>query len=978
MTQIYTRPLIAPIHERSSSYGPRTVNKAYSSQECRTIFIDSGLNQPHARSIGEPRSPMYEHEKVPFGAPLPKVGEMYTKRPEMSQNPPREQLPPLSSLFGSSSSHPIRPAQSPYSDRHSPVFPAVSPLDAHQPATPLHAERSYDTSYFQRPGASRQYSYNSKPEPGERLGLPSASRPTPAGGRPESPRYEYQYGAMDTPRSQHPSGWSPRSVASAPDYFARDTSSSFRPLSEHRPHTHQSHRPEQDSRLSHHDQARSTTVTSNYIPTPASTVAGEPSTTKDGLGPKIWTGTQFLPRFVRQAEVQGEGMCYFYDDGTHCKTVIDGEIVNAHWGVTKAGRPRKRLAIACITCREKKIKCDPDYPRCVQCEKFGRICKFKNAPRGGQGSPDTPPADPEDLIPRPLSSRTDNELFKIERSENSPSVSPRQTLRRATPESDAHPAKRQRTGYADFTPVASEASPQVSVLEPTSPSKVWLDTVNSPIEHNVLRDWQVNPYTTQPALITELIAVFFKHIPDTAYCMLPEGPFTAWALTGSEKSLDDLMLIYTVLAFGTLFSSKPEHRELGVRYSSISRYACDNRHFSLQLVQARMILAMYYFAVNNPNDSWDACGAAVRAASGLRLNIEFEKSEDSHLKTFPYGLNRAGYAECRRRTFWCCYLMDRFNGFCSGNFSIIQPEDVFLRLPCDSISFESQRDVQNPYFDPSCSPIQNTNWTVGSMAYLINICTIWGEVMAHIYRTTQQPVPATNNTAFTTFYETATLRLHAWKDSLPTCYQYTTESLQKASRNGRLGTFMTMHTVYHTTAMKLNRYMQHSTLSTSQIAHHISVAQQHAETLMAILETLTARRTPLPIPNVPGELSKSTNKLSSPFVGYSIISAIDILTARVTLATLPARLSSFSGALSILADLASFWQSARTQQALVLQRVRDLTQLAGLENEHGGAGAIGFQSHNVMAAAREVREGVFDMREPMEKTFARDYDCVYA
>ena len=100
---------------------------------------------------------------------------------------------------------------------------------------------------------------------------------------------------------------------------------------------------------------------------------------KDGLGPKIWTGSYFLPRFVRAAEVPGEGMCYFYDDGSHCKTVIDGEAVNAHWGVTKAGKPRKRLAIACVTCREKKIKCDPDYPRCVQCEKFGRVCKFKNA-----------------------------------------------------------------------------------------------------------------------------------------------------------------------------------------------------------------------------------------------------------------------------------------------------------------------------------------------------------------------------------------------------------------------------------------------------------------------------------------------------------------------------------------------------------------------------------------------------------------------
>lgn len=99
----------------------------------------------------------------------------------------------------------------------------------------------------------------------------------------------------------------------------------------------------------------------------------------DGLGPKIWTGTRFLPRFVRAAEVPGEGMCYFYDDGSHCRVVVDGEPVNAHWGVTKAGKPRKRLSIACVTCREKKIKCDPDYPRCVQCEKSGRVCSFINA-----------------------------------------------------------------------------------------------------------------------------------------------------------------------------------------------------------------------------------------------------------------------------------------------------------------------------------------------------------------------------------------------------------------------------------------------------------------------------------------------------------------------------------------------------------------------------------------------------------------------
>ena len=85
------------------------------------------------------------------------------------------------------------------------------------------------------------------------------------------------------------------------------------------------------------------------------------------------------PRVVAEQDVPGEGPSWVYEDGSTCKKVIDGELVNAQWGVTKAGKPRKRLAIACTTCREKKIKCDPAEPKCVQCEKFGRECRFTTA-----------------------------------------------------------------------------------------------------------------------------------------------------------------------------------------------------------------------------------------------------------------------------------------------------------------------------------------------------------------------------------------------------------------------------------------------------------------------------------------------------------------------------------------------------------------------------------------------------------------------
>jgi Fungal Zn(2)-Cys(6) binuclear cluster domain len=86
-----------------------------------------------------------------------------------------------------------------------------------------------------------------------------------------------------------------------------------------------------------------------------------------------------LPQVVDERYIQGEGLCYIYADGSHCPKSIDGEPVNANWGITKAGKPRKRLAQACITCREKKIKCQPNIPKCDQCQKSGRECRFESA-----------------------------------------------------------------------------------------------------------------------------------------------------------------------------------------------------------------------------------------------------------------------------------------------------------------------------------------------------------------------------------------------------------------------------------------------------------------------------------------------------------------------------------------------------------------------------------------------------------------------
>lgn len=101
-------------------------------------------------------------------------------------------------------------------------------------------------------------------------------------------------------------------------------------------------------------------------------------------GTSVAAGIQHLappvrPHVVDEKHIDGEGWCYIYADGSYCPKNIDGVPVNANWGVTKAGKPRKRLAQACLTCREKKIKCHPNLPKCDQCQKSGRECRFENA-----------------------------------------------------------------------------------------------------------------------------------------------------------------------------------------------------------------------------------------------------------------------------------------------------------------------------------------------------------------------------------------------------------------------------------------------------------------------------------------------------------------------------------------------------------------------------------------------------------------------
>lgn len=58
---------------------------------------------------------------------------------------------------------------------------------------------------------------------------------------------------------------------------------------------------------------------------------------------------------VTEGIVPGRSLYHVYDHGSTYQKITNRDTVNPIWGITKAGKPRKRLGQACKTCREKKV-----------------------------------------------------------------------------------------------------------------------------------------------------------------------------------------------------------------------------------------------------------------------------------------------------------------------------------------------------------------------------------------------------------------------------------------------------------------------------------------------------------------------------------------------------------------------------------------------------------------------------------------------
>lgn len=172
--------------------------------------------------------------------------------------------------------------------------------------------------------------------------------------------------------------------------------------------------------------------------------------------------------------------------------------------------------------------------------------------------------------------------------------------------------------------------------------------------------WCNDPYEINADITILYLDAYFLHINSATYRMFPRKPFLRWVQNSHQKSADELMTIYALLSVGSIFSSRPERNYEGALFAKVASYAVEKSQgkFSLQLTHSRLLLALYHFSLGEAQKAWDYGGFAIRAASGLGLNLEIKCQDVRDGEKLDYGLGKYALAECRRRAFWSAYMTD--------------------------------------------------------------------------------------------------------------------------------------------------------------------------------------------------------------------------------------------------------------------------------------------------------------------------------
>ena len=437
-------------------------------------------------------------------------------------------------------------------------------------------------------------------------------------------------------------------------------------------------------------------------------------------------------------ELTGNGRADGTDLGSKAKKV-DKADATPSWSElkTKAGKDRKRLPLACIACRRKKIRCSGEKPACKHCLRSRIPCVYKVTTRKA-----APRTDYMAMLDKRLK-RMEERIIKVipkADQDTTPKVT-RAVVKPAIPgmPSGAKSGPKKRGADEAFgagleawargpgkTEAGGDDTASPSALQEADESQLFLEGSDA------LPSKEIQEH---------LAEVYFDNVYGQAYHLLHKPSY----MRRLKNDALPPVLVLSVCAVAARFSSSPKltsttrHFLRGEEWAAPARDICTKRYESpnVTILTCLIILGLHEFGTCQGGRSWALGGQAIRMAFALQLHKDLEFDPMSR-----NGQTKLSFVdrEIRRRIMWSCFLMDRFNSSGTERPMFIKEDTMKIPLPVKERHFQLDMPAVTETLNGSVPPTTSAGVdaagdareNLGVAAFMIRAVALWGRIVTYV------------------------------------------------------------------------------------------------------------------------------------------------------------------------------------------------------------------------------------------------------
>ncbi|KAJ5746391.1 hypothetical protein N7520_011573 [Penicillium odoratum] len=473
---------------------------------------------------------------------------------------------------------------------------------------------------------------------------------------------------------------------------------------------------------------------------------------------------------------------------------------------TKAGKERKRLPLACIACRRKKIRCSGEKPACKHCTRSRIPCVYKVTTRKA-----APRTDYMAMLDKRLKRMEDRVIKTIPKDEARDMASIGRSVVKPRAQGQLSKQDKKRSADEAFATemdgwTREERRPPHETLpmnrEPKSSDGSGLLTEGA----EFLPSLEIQEH---------LAEVFFDCVYGQSYLLLHKPSFMRRLKAGTVPPV----LILAVCAVSARFSTHPQLNSeppflRGENWANPAAAIALSRHDepNITILTVFLLLGLHEFGTCHGGRSWSFGGQALRMAYALQLHQELESDP---LLGQGNGNSQLSFTdrEIRRRTMWACYLMDRYNSSGSQRPPIGNEKFLHIQLPIKETHFQMEipgptedldGDILNPTPEDS-GQLSNAKDNMGVSAYIIRAIVIWGRLVDYLNlggkRKDTHPLwhPESG-------YMLLKRQIEEFSASLPGSLTFTYENLQIHAAEKIANQFLFLHIIIHQNMLFLNQF----------------------------------------------------------------------------------------------------------------------------------------------------------------------------